>query len=354
MSSQEIIFTKTHIQMKWLSKGLKDKVIKINKRTNEVTYLPHQKTRSLNNPEEKVQLETFLKVIYELGYPASHVRVCVPVKMGSSTKEADIIGYNDEEGLEPTLIVECKKKGVSRNVLMQAVHQGFSYAAALMAHYVWTTDGANDYYHEVLPHKIGEREKNVLPAVPKFNGKNSFFFKIRKRFFRSTKGIFSIIGKSLKNTLFIHSLIYISFLFITFFGSSKLLFININKILATPIVEKMWYTFKMDFSWFYVGLSFLSILFIITLSNIISFFPALGNNRLKWRQKLLITFFMTIPIWVTVKFFSKAWWNWDHYLRLGEKTWMFLQPHLLILPVQFIIIAGILALPKKKNRRKRK
>lgn len=190
--------------MKWLSKGLKDKVIKINKQHNEVTYLPYNKTRSLNNPEEKVQLATYLKVIYELKYPASHVRVCVPVKMGSSTKEADIIAYNDDKGLEPNIIIECKKKGISSRVFKEAIHQGFSYAAALLGKFVWTTDGEHNSYHEVIPDRIGERTKNELPILPEFKSEKSFFFNCRKWFFRNTKSFFQVIGRSIKQPLFIH------------------------------------------------------------------------------------------------------------------------------------------------------
>lgn len=33
--------------------------------------------------------------------------------MGASTKEADIIVYNDDDKKSPHIVVECKKQGVS-------------------------------------------------------------------------------------------------------------------------------------------------------------------------------------------------------------------------------------------------
>ena len=77
--------------MNLIDKGLKDRYITINKKNNQVSYLPQHKSRSLDNPEEKVQLATFLKLIYQYQYPPKQILVCEPVKMGSSTKEADII-----------------------------------------------------------------------------------------------------------------------------------------------------------------------------------------------------------------------------------------------------------------------
>jgi hypothetical protein len=49
------------------------------------------KKRNYSNPEEQVQAETFLKLILTYGYDQKRIRLFVPVVMGSTTKEADII-----------------------------------------------------------------------------------------------------------------------------------------------------------------------------------------------------------------------------------------------------------------------
>src|SRR5690606_2313636 len=91
----------------------------------------HQgKTRNYTNPEEVVQVEAFLKLTLIYGYPVERVKLYVTVKMGSSTKEADIVVYNDNECREPKIIVECKKPDVSELEFEQAIEQGFAYCFA--------------------------------------------------------------------------------------------------------------------------------------------------------------------------------------------------------------------------------
>jgi hypothetical protein len=65
--------------------------------------LPQEKRRNYDNPEEKVQAETFLKLILIYKYPAKRIRQFVPVQMGSETKEADIIVYADDETTQTPL-----------------------------------------------------------------------------------------------------------------------------------------------------------------------------------------------------------------------------------------------------------
>ena len=49
----------------------------------------------------------------------------MPVTIGSTTKEADIIVYNDDELASAHIVVECKKEDVSENEFTQAVSQAF-------------------------------------------------------------------------------------------------------------------------------------------------------------------------------------------------------------------------------------
>jgi type I restriction-modification system DNA methylase subunit/restriction endonuclease S subunit len=77
--------------------------------------------------------------------------------MGSSTKEADIIVYNDDGHKSPHIVVECKKQEVSELEFTQAVEQGFSYAVAEGAKYVWITSGIKDEYYQVPTEKPKER-----------------------------------------------------------------------------------------------------------------------------------------------------------------------------------------------------
>jgi len=91
------------------------------------------------------------------GYAQKRIRLFVPVVMGSTTKEADIIVYNDDEQKSSHIVVECKKQEVSELEFTQAVEQGFSYAVAEGAKYVWITSGIKDEYYQVPTEKPKER-----------------------------------------------------------------------------------------------------------------------------------------------------------------------------------------------------
>lgn len=87
------------------------------------------------------------------GYEPARIQQFVTVTMGASVKEADIVVYNDDKQLSPHIVVECKKQEVSELEFAQAIEQGFSYAVAEGAKYVWTTSGIKDAYFEVPKEK---------------------------------------------------------------------------------------------------------------------------------------------------------------------------------------------------------
>ena len=148
--------------MTLVKKALKDRYVHINKKRDSITYLPQGKERRLSNPEEKIQLQTYLDLIYKYQYPPEKVRVCEKVKIGSSTREADIVVYRDYEGKDPfIIIVECKRKNVSKRTFQEAIDQGFSYAAVTNAHYVWATSGDKQAAFEVRHDAINERKSEI-------------------------------------------------------------------------------------------------------------------------------------------------------------------------------------------------
>jgi type I restriction enzyme M protein len=93
--------------------GIQKKLIKFSKDGNYITYLHQNKKRNYKNPEEKVQAETFLKLILSYGYPVKHILQYKSVAMGSVEKEVDLIVYKDDKRTQPLIVVECKKEEVS-------------------------------------------------------------------------------------------------------------------------------------------------------------------------------------------------------------------------------------------------
>lgn len=98
------------------------------------------------------------------------------VKMGSGSKEADIILYKDDECTEPYIVVECKKQEVSEAEFQQAIEQAYSYAYALPndVKYIWITSGIKNEYYEVNKNKYSRVGKSNIPKygvhrLPNYN-----------------------------------------------------------------------------------------------------------------------------------------------------------------------------------------
>lgn len=123
--------------------GQKCNLIKISEDLSTITYINQNITRNYNNPEEKIQAETFCELVLKYNYPVEQVRQYVKVTVSSDVKEADIIVYNDSECKKPHIIVECKKTAITEQEFKQAVRQAYAYAFATAGtvKYIWVTSG---------------------------------------------------------------------------------------------------------------------------------------------------------------------------------------------------------------------
>lgn len=151
----------------YIQLGIEKRLISFNEDMSRITYVFQKKERNYNNPEEKVQVETFLRLILDYNYPENRIRQFVPVTMGSDTKEADIIVYNDELCLTPHIVVECKRQDISEAEFLQAIEQAYSYAYSLPSNvkYVWVTSGIRNEYYEV---DKNSNTRNQIPDIPQF------------------------------------------------------------------------------------------------------------------------------------------------------------------------------------------
>lgn len=153
--------------MNLIEQGIQKGLISISEDKSRITYLNQNKTRNYNNPEEKVQAETFLKLVLLYNYPANQIKQFETVTMGSSQKEADIIVYNDEECKQPHIVVECKKEEVSELEFVQAKEQAASYAYALAGtiQYIWVTSKIKNDYAQI---DKDSKTKRTVPDIPHF------------------------------------------------------------------------------------------------------------------------------------------------------------------------------------------
>ena len=152
--------------MNLIELGIEKGIIKFDEDRNFITYIHQNKKRNYNNPEEKVQAETFLNLVLIYGYSEKRIKQFVPVQMGSETKEADIIVYNDDDCHSTHILVECKKEDLTDQQFNIAVDQAYSYAVAEGAKYVWTTSRIKNQYYEVPAEKPKSRIE--IPDIPQF------------------------------------------------------------------------------------------------------------------------------------------------------------------------------------------
>jgi type I restriction enzyme M protein len=165
--------------MDLIETGLKKGLIQFDEERKYVTYLHQGKKRNYTNPEEQVQTETFLKLVLIYGYPVERIQQFLTVTMGSSSKEADIIVYNDDDKKEPHVIIECKKPEVSELEFEQAIEQGFAYcyATAKTIKYLWVTSGIKDRYFQVNKET---QDRVSIPDIPQFGVKELKKYKYAK------------------------------------------------------------------------------------------------------------------------------------------------------------------------------
>jgi type I restriction enzyme M protein len=150
----------------YIQDGVKQGLIRFYDDDKRVEYVHQKKSRNYTNPEEQVQVETYCRLILEYGYPAQRVQNFITVTMGADKKEADIVVYNDDECLQPHILVECKKQEVSEAEFKQAVEQGFSYAQSLANNikYVWVTSKIKNEFFQVDKDKNSRKAEPDIPA----------------------------------------------------------------------------------------------------------------------------------------------------------------------------------------------
>jgi len=152
--------------MDLIAEGIKQKLIQFEDDGKYIVYLHQAKRRNYENPEEKVQAESFLKLALIYKYPVKRIRQFVAVPMGVETKEADIIVYDDDALKTPLIIIECKKSDISELEFTRAADQAVSYAVAEGAKYVWVTTKLKNECFEIPAKK--PKDRITIPDVPQF------------------------------------------------------------------------------------------------------------------------------------------------------------------------------------------
>ena len=312
----------------YLKRAIKDRYIALNKKKDEVIYLPHTKVRNLNNPEEQVQLDTFLTLIYDFGYPAHKIKVCEKIQIGSSTREGDIIVYKDDDCKDPYIIVECKKRKVGNSIFEDAINQGFSYAAVFNAEYVWATSGDREAVFQVWHDSIHERDQNKLPKIPKYTAEDKRGYKFKKRF-----------QWFVRHPIISDTLMYAALMFVAAIILSRLaVFYN------QELWDVLYSYFKspdINYNWIHnlviAGTAISSLLLGSIFMRSHQFFQF--STRRKLFSYLMIAVILFLPSWwIGVSNSDPTWWNESHFRSLAMKSKIYLWPYLKALPLQLLAL----------------
>ena len=68
--------------MNLIETGVNLGLVTFNEDCSKVTYNDQNKSRNANNPEELVQLETYLQLVLTYRYSPNRIKMFVPVTMG--------------------------------------------------------------------------------------------------------------------------------------------------------------------------------------------------------------------------------------------------------------------------------
>ncbi len=314
--------------MKYLKKAIKKGYIKMDRKKDLVSYYPHKKLRKYSNPEEQVQLQTYLNLIYQYHYPPERLRVSDKVKMGSSTREADVVVYHDDAAKDPFIVVECKRRKISDVVFREAIDQGFSYAAATNAEYVWATSGDKNASFEVWDDAIHERQKNKISRVPKFTE-----LKDRKSNWYKFNSWLD------KRPIFTDALLYTLVLLVFTAALSKLTMTYYTEIMdfLNPYINN----FNWELNWLYNTIVFAASLLSLIFGGIFMRSHQFFNTpKIRKRANyFFMALILFLPAWymgISVK--DPKWWQESHLITEPVKEWIFLFPYIKSVPFTFFLV----------------
>lgn len=151
-------------QLPLIKLGLEQRFIKCE---GDFLLYTHQGVKkNLNNPEEKIRAQVFIKLVLEKEYPTQNIAIEVSVKQGSKDKNktrADIVVYKTKTHKKAYIVIECKKQ--AQRDLREAKEQAISYANSLRADYAQATNGS-----ESITLYCKEDGNDLIDDIPKFGG----------------------------------------------------------------------------------------------------------------------------------------------------------------------------------------
>ena len=131
-----------------------------------IHYIAPDKKDRFTDPEEKVRARYYVELIERYQYPESHIDLEVTVPRRTPSDSADIVIFRDDAKMNPYIVVECKKDGISEAEFNQAIEQAFGNCNSLSGHYAAVVAGNTRRFFDVKDYPPLERVENIIADIP--------------------------------------------------------------------------------------------------------------------------------------------------------------------------------------------
>lgn len=131
-----------------------------------IYYTAPDKKYRFTDPEEQVRARYYVELIERYQYPEARIGVEVNVPRRTPSDFADIVIFQDDAKIDPYIVVECKKDGISEAEFNQAIEQAFGNCNSLRAHYAAVIAGNTRRFFDVKGYPSVERVENIIADIP--------------------------------------------------------------------------------------------------------------------------------------------------------------------------------------------
>ena len=153
-------------QTDFLHIGQQKRYIELINEGTTIHYVAPGKKYKFTDPEEQVRARYYVELIERYQYPENRIDLEVTVPRRTPSDFADIVIFRDDAKTDPSIVIECKKDGISELEFEQAIEQAFGNCNSLSGHYTGVIAGNTRRFFNVKDFGSMEREQNVIADIP--------------------------------------------------------------------------------------------------------------------------------------------------------------------------------------------
>ena len=153
-------------QTDFLHIGQQRGYIKLLNGKTRIHYVTPDKEYKFTDPEEKVRARYYVELIDRYQYPENRIDLEVTVPRRKPSDLADIVIFQDDTKVDPYIIIECKKDGISELEFEQAIEQAFGNCNSLLGHYTGVIAGNTRRFFKAKDFGSMERVQNIIADIP--------------------------------------------------------------------------------------------------------------------------------------------------------------------------------------------